>query len=125
VLRELCPRSAQALPEPCPSRCPWRGRGAARPAIRRSLPTTRTEFGQIGQIVYKGLPNCPKRSDHGQCRVSVDHELLDLLCRQVLGKPATACDLVDMLHVRDAVDRLLNGEVDRRQADAGIAEATS
>jgi hypothetical protein len=51
--------------------------------------------------------------------ITANAELLDLLCRQVLGKPATDCDYVDVLHVRDHLDRLLNAEVDKRQADAG------
>jgi hypothetical protein len=46
-------------------------------------------------------------------------ELLGLLCQLVIGKPAADCGYVDVLHVRDDLDRLLNGEVDKRQADAG------
>jgi hypothetical protein len=44
-------------------------------------------------------------------------QLTDFLCRALAGKPATACDWRDLIHVRDRVDRLLNGEVNRRQAN--------
>lgn len=44
-----------------------------------------------------------------------DDDLVDALARNVVGKPASLCDWRDLLHVRDVIDDLLNGEVNRRQ----------
>lgn len=45
-----------------------------------------------------------------------DDDLLDALCRNLLGLPATVCSWRDLLTARDTVDTLLNDEINRRQA---------
>lgn len=44
-----------------------------------------------------------------------DDDLVDALARNVVGKPASACDWRDLTRVRDAVDELLNGTVNAAQ----------
>lgn len=43
-------------------------------------------------------------------------DLIDALCRNVAGRPASGLSWREVARVRDAVDRLLNREIDRLQA---------
>jgi hypothetical protein len=49
-------------------------------------------------------------------RTTTDHDIVDALARNLAGCPASLLTWQELLRVRDAVDRLLDAEVNRRQA---------